>query len=87
MEAMASGSLLVVDKRGGWNVLVDDGVNGWLCMDQREFIYKASRCAFEHEETQMMRIRAREKLEQNWGLTASAETWKKVFQQMAALRR
>jgi hypothetical protein len=87
MEAMASGSLLVVDKRGGWNVLVDDGVTGWLCMDQREFIYKASRCAFEHEETQMMRIRAREKLEQNWGLTASAETWEKVFQQMAALRR
>ena len=81
LEAMSSGSLLVVDKRGGWNLLVDDGVTGWLCADQREFIYKASRCAFEREETDIMRRRARQKLEQHWGMATAAASWEQVFRQ------
>ena len=55
LEAMASGSILVVDNRGGWQQLVEDGVTGWLCRDDREFVYKASRCAFESEERSQMR--------------------------------
>jgi hypothetical protein len=86
LEAMSSGSLLVVDNRGGWKTLVDDGVTGWLCLDQREFIYKASRTAFEREETDEMRRRARKKLEQHWGFEAAAESWQLVFQQWSELR-
>ena len=85
LEAMSSGSLLVVDRRGGWNVLVEDGVTGWLCADPREFVYKASRCAFEREETESMRRRARQKLEQYWGLNVSAASWENVFRQWTSL--
>lgn len=78
-EAMASGSVLIVDNRGGWKIQVDDGQTGWLCSDDREFVYKASRCAFEDQERQAMRIVAREKLEQNWGLATSMDSWAQVF--------
>jgi hypothetical protein len=78
-EAMSSGSLLIVDRRGGWEVLVEDGRTGWLCRDDREFVYKASRCAFEREERERMRRAARERLEREWGLEAGMESWEQVF--------
>lgn len=79
-EAMASGSILVVDDRGGWKLQVEDGVTGWLCGDDREFVYKASRCAFEHEERNAMRRAAREKLNRDWGLRAAMDSWARVFE-------
>jgi len=78
-EAMSSGSVLIVDDRGGWQLEVENGVTGWLCKDDREFVYKASRCAFEEEERNRMRIAAREKLENNWGLAAAMDSWGSVF--------
>ena len=84
-EAMASGCVLVVDNRGGWPRLVDDGATGWLCADDREFVYKASRCAFEHGERDAMRHRAREKLQRHWGLENSMESWARVFTAWAEL--
>lgn len=86
-EAMSSGSILVVDRRGGWQTQVDDGVTGWLCNDDREFVYKASRCAFEPEERERMRQAARAKLEQTWGLEAAMHSWEQVFAQLASHRR
>ncbi len=85
-EAMSSGSILVVDNRGGWQLQVSDGVSGWLCRDDREFVYKASRCAFETEERHAMRRTAREKLDLEWGLERSIQSWNHVFQAWAALR-
>ena len=79
LEAMSSGSLLVVDDRGGWKSLVRDGETGWLCQDDREFVYKASRCAFERQEREEMRHRARDLLSQHWGFEASARSWENVF--------
>lgn len=79
-EAMASGSILVVDNRGGWKLQVEDGVTGWLCDDDREFVYKATRCAFEPEERSRMRHAARVKLEQSWGLRAASDSWGQVFE-------
>ena len=74
-EAMASGSVLVVDQRGGWLLQIDDGRTGWLCRDQREFVYKASRCAFEHEECAAMAVAARQKVLDGWGFSAAADSW------------
>lgn len=82
-EAMASGSVLVVDRRGGWQLQVEDGVTGWLCGDDREFVYKASRCAFEREERERMRHAARAKLERTWGLEAAMRSWEQVFARIA----
>lgn len=78
-EAMSSGSVLVVDNRGGWTTLVEQGKTGWLCKDDREFVYRASRSAFEIEETQNMRYAAKDKLEKEWGREASIKSWQKVF--------
>lgn len=85
-EAMSSGSILVVDNRGGWQLQVEDGVSGWLCNDDREFVYKASRCAFEQSERHEMRIAARERLEEQWGFEASAKSWESVFSEMRRTR-
>jgi glycosyltransferase involved in cell wall biosynthesis len=85
LEAIASGSILVVDNRGGWQQLIEDGVTGWLCNDNREFVYKASRCAFESEERDRMRLLARQRLDR-WGLSASMDSWAQVFQAWAKLR-
>lgn len=84
-EAMSSGSVLVVDNRGGWKVLVENGKTGWLCEDNREFVYKASRSAFEKEETNNLRLNARKKLEQDWGLDNSTKCWEKVFNEWEKL--
>lgn len=79
-EAMSSGSLLVVDDKGGWKTLVEDGVTGWLCKDDREFVYKASRSAFEFSETNAMRKEARKKLEREWGEDKSMNDWERIFE-------
>jgi glycosyltransferase involved in cell wall biosynthesis len=86
-EAMASGTILVVDNRGGWRIEVDDGVTGWLCNDDREFVYKASRCAFENAERNAMRHAARERLETHWGLQAAMDSWTQVFEAWEAFGR
>lgn len=78
-EAMASGSVLVVDNKGGWQLQVDDGATGWLCSDDREFVYKASRIAFEKSEREDMRHKARAKLDSEWGLQSAMDSWAKVF--------
>jgi glycosyltransferase involved in cell wall biosynthesis len=83
-EAMSSGSILVVDDRGGWRLQVEDGRTGWLCKDDREFVYKASRCAFEPAEREAMRHAAREKLSATWGLQAAMDSWNRVFAQWQA---
>jgi glycosyltransferase involved in cell wall biosynthesis len=84
-EAMSSGSVLVVDDRGGWRMQVEDGRTGWLCRDDREFVYKASRCAFEAAERDAMRHAARRKLEATWGLAAAMDSWNEVFAAWQAL--
>ncbi len=85
-EAMASGSILVVDNRGGWRLQVEDGITGWLCADDREFVYKASRCAFEHRERAEMRVEARTRFDLRWGLESSMQSWAEVFRRWADLR-
>jgi len=79
-EAMASGSVLVVDDRGGWQLQVEDGSTGWLCKDEREFVYKASRLAHEKDEAADMRHAARQKVETAWGLNPAMESWSRVFE-------
>ncbi|MCG8649429.1 MAG: glycosyltransferase, partial [Pirellulales bacterium] len=78
-EAMASGSILVVDDRGGWKLQVADGVTGWLCKNEREFVYKASRCAFEEDERDRMRVAAFTMLQERWGLAIAMDSWANIF--------
>ena len=82
----ASGSVLVVDRRGGWAKVVEDGVTGWLCRDASEFVYKASRCAFEKSEREQMRHAARDRLERISGFAAASRSWSSVFEAWQELR-
>ena len=78
-EAMASGCLLIVDDRGGWREEVLHGQTGFLCRNEREFAYYASRAAFEREERRLMTLRAREWLESQWGLEQAKQGWSEFF--------
>jgi hypothetical protein len=78
-EAMSSGSLLIVDDRGGWRELVMHGQTGFLCKDQREFVYYSSRAAFEIEERRQMVQAAREWLNSEWGMERAKDEWTRFF--------
>lgn len=62
LSAMLFGALLVVDDIPAWRNLVEDGVTGWLCRNEREFVYKASRCAHENKERESMITSARKRV-------------------------
>ncbi len=78
-EAMASGSVLIVDNRGGWRRQIEHGVTGWLCDHERDFIYWASKMAYEPGLRLEMAHRARERAELLSGAAASLESWTQVF--------
>lgn len=80
-EAMASGSVLCVDNRGGWQQQVVHGQTGFLCRDQREFAYYASRLAFEPGERFTMAESARDHLNSEWGMEAAKKHWSDFFNQ------
>lgn len=78
-EAMASGSVLVVDDRGGWKEEVRHKQTGFLCSSVGEFIYYGTRAAFETKERREMARNAREHLLANWGMEQAKEDWAKVL--------
>lgn len=84
-EAMASGSVLIVDNRGGWKEMVRHGETGWLCNHARDFIYYASKMAYEPELRKEMAERARIHGRELGGLEASAKSWQEVFRQIDLL--
>lgn len=84
-EAMASGSVLIVDNRGGWKQMIEHGKTGWLCDHERDFIYYASKMAYEPHLREDMAEAARLRGLELGGLVASMESWEKVFEAMANL--
>lgn len=84
-EAMASGSVLIVNNRGGWKRLVEHGKTGWLCDNERDFIYAASRMAYEPNLRADMAAAAREHGRRLGGAEASMASWQAVFDELATL--
>ena len=78
-EAMASGSELIVDKRGGWEQMIEHGRTGWLCESPGDFIAYASKMAWEPHYREDMAAAARERGLELGGLGASLESWRQVF--------
>jgi len=81
-ESMASGCLLIVDNKGGWKEQVEHGVTGWLCNNEREFVYYSSRAAFEIEERRKMVDNAYDWLVSNWGMDNAIKEWTKCFNEV-----
>lgn len=84
-EAMASGSVLIVDDRGGWQRMVKHGETGWLCKTPRDFIYCASRMAYEPNLRADMAEAARLRGLELGGLDASMASWEMVFEEISKL--
>ena len=82
---MASGSVLIVDNRGGWRQMVEHGKTGWLCSNERDFIYYASKMACEPNLRDAMAEAARARGLELGGLDVSLESWKEVLEAMARL--
>lgn len=81
MEAMASGSILVVDNKGGWTLEVDNNVTGYLCNDSIDFIEKASYLANNPDHKEEIRGLARARILSSWGFEETSKSWEKVFDQ------
>ncbi len=79
MECMASGTVMIVDNRGGWKLEVDDGVTGFLCDTPKEFIEKSTLLANNPDIKEEMRNKAFEKLQSKWGLEESMKSWETIF--------
>ena len=84
-EAMASGSVLIVDDRGGWQQMVEHGKTGWLCRHERDFIYYASKMAYEPELRNEMALAARQRGIELGGFERAKASWEAVLGQMAEL--
>lgn len=80
LESMSSGSVLIVDNRGGWQQMVEHGRTGWLCDNERDFIYYASKMAYEPHLRDDMAHAARQRLEDIGGLPASTASWEAVLE-------
>jgi hypothetical protein len=85
-EAMASGSVLIVDDRGGWRHLVDHGRTGWLCKHERDFIYYASKMAYEPELRDEMAQRAQLRGRELGGFERAQDSWDAVSRALVRLR-
>jgi glycosyltransferase involved in cell wall biosynthesis len=81
-EAMSSGSILIVDNRGGWRKQVKHGVTGWLCNHERDFIYYASKMAYEPEVRKKMAVDAKKWCEELSSLESSTKSWGNVFKEL-----
>lgn len=84
-EAMSSGTLLIVDNKGGFKDQVIHGETGWLCNDLKDYVYYSSRAAYEFNESEQMRKRARSYLLANWGESSVIKGWKEYFSKVGVL--
>lgn len=78
-EAMSSGSVLIVDNAGGWQQMIEHGKTGWLCNNERDFIYYASKMAYEPNQRYDMAAAARERGLLLSNKEFSLESWKEIF--------
>lgn len=74
-EAMSSGSVLVVDNRGGWKLQVESGKTGFLCNNESEFIEAMDYLNNNPELFKEFARKAREKLEADFSFKKSASSW------------
>ncbi len=85
-ECMASGTIPVVDNRGGWTIQIDDGENGFLCDTTYEFIERCNLLANNSDLRFEMRHFGFEKLKNNWSLDKSMGSWSEFFMMLESLK-
>lgn len=84
-EAMASGSVLIVDDRGGWRQMIEHGKTGFLCKHERDFIYYASKMAYEPDLRREIAHNARARGIELGGIENSRASWELVLSGMCQM--
>jgi glycosyltransferase involved in cell wall biosynthesis len=87
LEAMASGSVLIVDNRGGWQVLVDHGKTGYLAEDPDDMLRYCEELAHDRDLMHSMALAARDRLDALWGYAAASQSWTRVFEALDQCRK
>jgi glycosyltransferase involved in cell wall biosynthesis len=85
-EAMSSGTILVVNNRGGWQLQVEDGKTGFVCNSTQEFIERSSLLARNQNLKEELRIAAKNKLDKEWGLEESIKSWEQIFSEWEKIK-
>jgi hypothetical protein len=84
-EAMESGSVLVVDNRGGWQQMVKNGKTGFLCDHSEQFIHWASRLAFEPNLRADVAEAAREHGRELGSWEKASDSWRFVLDKIRSM--
>ena len=82
LEAMASGSVLIVYKNDGWSGQIIHGETGYLCNSPRDFAFYASHLAHHPEIRNKIAKNAKEHLEELAGFEASSKSWELAFNKL-----
>ena len=80
-EAMSSGTVLVVDNKGGFTLQIDDCKTGFLCNDSIDFVEKSSLLAHNTALKEDIRGLARLRILNEWGMEESMKSWDNVFKE------
>lgn len=84
-EAMSSGSVLVVDNKGGWKEQIINRQTGFLCSDKYEFVKVMNELEKDPDLEDEIRINARKHVLEEYGIEKSALSWKKIFDKIEKL--
>jgi len=80
LEAMAAGVPLVVENRGGWPEMVDNGRTGYVCRNHWEMSYRIGHLAYNEDMRLAMAQEARADVEQRLACPDRIWAgWKRVF--------
>ncbi len=85
LEAMASGTVLIVDDRGGWQRMIEHGKTGFLCKTPEEFSSYASLLARDPELRGKIARQAYEVFMERTSYAKCAESWSRVMKLFESL--
>lgn len=78
-ECMASGTVMIVNKRGGWQLQIDNEKTGYLCENVNDFIDKSNLLATNKILRDELRKNSFDKLISRWSLQKSMDSWEQFF--------
>jgi glycosyltransferase involved in cell wall biosynthesis len=76
---MASGTVLIVDNRGGWKLQVNSCISGYLCDKLNDFVEAMKQLQSNNDLIKKMAKNAYDKLNADFSFNKSATSWERFF--------
>lgn len=86
-EAMAAGSVLVVDAKGGWCEQIENNVTGFLCNNREEFVKIMNYLAANPQIENQIRMNAVNNVYTKYSMHAAIISWKNVFEKIESIAK